>query len=132
MLKLSRLEVTRVVAKTAALESIVAELDGDTIVLRQAPDEFLFLPALPDSSVVLEEDPYAIILEDSSWFGGWLAADETAELLERHCEWEPPAARPAYTQGAVAEIPTMMHMTEEKTLFVVHAPYVHDFEERIS
>ena len=132
MLKLNRLHVTRVVAQTAALEIIAAELDDNTIVLRMAPDEYLFYPAFDDPYFILEQDPYAIILNDSSYFGGWLSAENTAELLALHCEWEPPTARPAYTQGGVAEIPLMMWLTAEKTLFVTHAPYVHDFEERIA
>ena len=82
------------VATTAALEIIAAELDDNTIVLRMAPDEYLFYPAFDDPYFILEQDPYAIILNDSSYFGGWLSAENTAELLALHCEWEPPTARP--------------------------------------
>ena len=132
MLKLNRLAVTRIAATTAALESVAAQCDENTIVLRHAPDEYLFYPALPDPNIVLAFDAHAIVLEDSSWFGNTLSAADSAELLERFCEWEPPTERPAFAQGAVAEIPTMLYFTTDKTLFVVHAPYVHDFEERIS
>ena len=132
MLKLNRLTATRITSTTAALESLAETLGADTVVMRIAPDEYLFIPELAQPEAILEFDPYAIILQDSSWFGGELAADESADLLEIHCEWEPPTERPVFAQGAVAEIPLKMWFTTEKTLFVLHAPYAHDFEERVS
>lgn len=118
MLVLERLPATRVVAKPEALD----RLPGG---LRLAPDEALFID--PVGKV---PDEHAIVVEDHSFMGVWMSAEEAAELLERHCEWEPPAQ--GLAQGAVAGIPAKLWFAEQRVLILVQAPYADDFMERIA
>ena len=124
MLVLKRLTGTRVVAAAAALDG--AHWPADTLALRIAGDELLLIPPQRDVNLA---DPYAIVITDGSYQGGWV--DEAAGLrfLARHCEWELPAARPALAQGAVAGFPLKLWFAEEQILFIVPAAYAADFLE---
>ena len=129
MPKLNRMPATRVVANAAALDLLGA---GESLVLRFAPDEAWISPPLNEISKVLAKDSYAIIIADSGYAGVWLATDEALDFLERNCEWEIPAERPAFAQGAVAGVPTKLWLEPERVLFLVPAPYATDFEERLA
>jgi len=127
--KLNRIPATRVVAKAAALDSLEA---GESLVLRFAPDEAWISPPLTDVSKLEAGDPHGIIIADSGYSGVWLAADEALSFLERNCEWDIPAKRPAFAQGAVAGVPAKLWLESERVLFLVPTPYATDFEERMS
>lgn len=124
---LNRLDATRIVATADALNS--AAWPAGTLALRFAPDEVLVMP--PIATVELN-DPHAIVFADGGYAGVWLPAADALDFLERTCEWELPHARPAFAQGAVADIPTKLWLEEERVLFVVPAPYAADFEERLA
>lgn len=120
MPKFERWPAFRVVATPEALD----RLDGD--LLRLAPDEALLL--LEDEAVEVD-DEHAIIVRDHSFVGAWFEKSLAAEILARHCEWEPPSS--GFAQGAVAGIPTKLWFRGELVLMLVQAPYAVEFEERL-
>lgn len=123
---LERLHATRVVAAPAALEAV--SWPAGTLVLRTAPDEVLAIPSCaPEVS-----DPHAIVESEHGFSGLWVSAEDACSLLERHCEWEAPAERPALAQGWIAEIPAKIWLEQERALLLVPAPFAAEFEERIS
>ncbi len=126
MLALNRLDTTRIIATPAALDA--AAYTKDAVVIRIAPDEALVIPAQPDLTVA---DEHAIVLQDSAWSGVWVSPEKAADILERHCEWEAPAALPAQAQGAVAGIPTKFYFDTDRVLVVIPSPYQREFEHRI-
>lgn len=123
---LERILLTHIVAAPAALDATV--WPGSTRVLRIAADEALVIP--PQADLALD-DPYAITVLDDGFVGVWLAQTEALALLERACEWEPPQERPALAQGMVAGIPAKVWFETERILFLIPAPYAHDFQERL-
>ena len=123
---LKRLPATRIVATPVALDEVV--WPEEALVLRFAPDEVLVMPPLGSVPV---SDSHAIIIAEGGFAGVWLTAAEALAFLERACEWEIPNERPTFAQGAVAGIATKIWLEEERVLFVVPAPYAHDFEERV-
>ena len=127
MLALDRISATRIAATPEALDS-AAWPDG-ALVLRLAPDEVLVTPMLAGFHL---SDPHAIIVSESGFAGAWLAAAEAVEVLQRCCEWQLPTRRPAFAQGAVAGIPAKLWFETDRVLFLVPAPYAHDFAERVS
>jgi hypothetical protein len=42
-----------------------------------------------------------------------------------------PTARPAFAQGAVANIPLKLWFEHDRVLFIVQSPFAADFEERM-
>lgn len=125
MLELKPISATRIVASPAALDKAVWPVAA--LVLRVASDEALITPPIEGLTL---DDPYAIIVPDGGFAAGWVAAEEALAFLERACEWELPSQRPALAQGAVAGVPVKLWLEEERVLFVVPGPYVHDFGER--
>lgn len=123
-----RLEATRVAATPAALDA--ARWPEGARVLRLAPDEALVLAAVGPE--VVADDPFAIVEPESGFSGIWLPAAEALDVLARTCAWELPRARPAFAQGAVADLPVKLWFEEERVLFVVPAPYAEDLAERLS
>jgi hypothetical protein len=79
----------------------------------------------------LTTDPHAIIAPEGSFMGMWLPLAEALEYLERACAWELPTARPAFAQGAVANIPLKLWFEHDRVLFIVQSPFAADFEERM-
>jgi hypothetical protein len=126
VLALERMPVTRVVAKPAALDTLKPA--GKSLVLRTAPDEALLLPPRADLSL---HDPHAIIVDDGGFAGVWLTKDIALNLLARHCEWFVPPGRLGLQQGAIANIATRLWVEESAILFLIPAPLVQDFEERV-
>lgn len=127
MLELKRIPGTKIAATPAALDS--AKWPEGTLVFRIAADEALITPPVADVQV---NDPYAIVVADSSYAGAWLPMAEALALLERTCEWEIPGERPAFAQGAIAGIPAKLWLEKDRALFILPAPYVADFEERMA
>lgn len=125
-----RLQATRLVASPAALEALT--WPAEALVLRFAPDELLIVPPLEAATELLALDPHAIVVAEAGYAGLWLPAAEALAFLERKCEWAIPRARPAFAQGAVAGIPTKLWLGSERVLFLIPAPYVADFEERLN
>ena len=127
MPEFKRLTATRVVAAGNTLDSVTEPS------LRFAPDESLILaaPAVVRDKI-LAGDPHAIVISDNSFLGAHYQVSEALEMLERHCEWQPPARPlwPCMAQGAVAGIPTKLSFSQDSVLVVVQAPYLHDFLER--
>jgi glycine cleavage system aminomethyltransferase T len=119
------MEATRIVARPEALDE-VARRPG--VVLRIAADELVALEPIAADSVA---DPHAILARESGFSGLWLSEAEAAELLARACAWEPPAARPATAQGALADIAVKLHFSGERVLLLVPTPYAADLEERL-
>jgi hypothetical protein len=124
---LNRLPATRIVAKPAALDS--AAWPKDSLVLRLAADEALIIPPISNPTF---EDPHAIVVADNGFAGVWLPWTEAQKFLERTCDWELPHQRPALAQGSIAGLPAKLWLEAERVLFVVPAPYIHDFEERMA
>ena len=122
-----RLLATRIISTPEALNTV--SWPADHRILPIAPDEVLIIPPVETVEV---DDPHAIIINDGGFAGLWLAADEAHDLLERVCEWTIPTARPAFAQGAIAEIPAKLWLEEDRVLFIIPAPYATDFEERIA
>ncbi len=122
-----RIIATRIVAAPAALDAVAWPLD--TLALRIAPDEMLIVG---EANLPGIDDPHAIIVPDTGWAGLWLSAPEAMEVLARTCEWEPPAARPAFAQGMVAGLPIKLWLEEERVLFLAPAPFAADLEERLA
>jgi hypothetical protein len=133
---LEPLTCTRVVATIAALDAV--RWPTDSIALRVAPDEVLIIrdgvPDRPDSgdpAPVGLADPHAIVERDSGWCGAWVPSDHALELVERACTWEPPRARPAFAQGAFADLPVKIWFEPDRVLFIVAAPFAADLEARL-
>jgi hypothetical protein len=133
---------TRIVATVAALEA--ARWPTGSIALRVAPDEMLIVrngeadraepvdPTLVSLvSLVGAADPHAIIEGDSGWRGAWVPGAQALALVERACRWEPPRARPAFAQGALADLPVKIWFGHERVLFIVAAPFAADLEARL-
>ena len=120
------LTATRIAATSAALDA--AQWPSDAIVLRTAPDEAIVLAAIASSLIA---DAHAIVEAETALFGVWMPIDEALALLERECDWELPAARPAFAQGGVAGLPLKLWFERDRVLFVVSAPFATDFAERL-
>ncbi len=124
---LERIAGTRVVASPAALDA--TRWPSGALAWRVAPDEVFVTAAVSAESI---NDPHAIVEPDAGFVGAWVDADRARGLLERSCEWELPAERPALAQGAVAGLPVKLWLEHDRVMFVVAAPYARDFEERLS
>jgi glycine cleavage system aminomethyltransferase T len=132
--RLERIEAVHVMASPEALDS--AEWGGDRSALRIAPDELLLLGTEDDPPTAAEAevavgDPHAIVERETGFSGAWVPAAEAEELLARTCAWELPEARPAFAQGAVAEVPVKILFEEQRALFVVQTPWAHELEDRL-
>jgi len=126
VLVLERLAGTRIVATPAALDRAI--WPAGVLVLRLAPDEVLVTAPVDGAAVA---DPHAIIVSEGGFVGVWVAAEEARALLEHHCEWEPPASRPAFAQGMVAGLPMKLWFEERRVLFLTPAPYAHELVKRL-
>lgn len=118
---------TRIVATPTALNN--AAWPENSLPLRTAPDEVLLLNS--STPISLPTDPHAIIEPEGSFMGLWLPTKEAFEFLEQTCAWELPTARPAFAQGAVANVPVKLWLEHERILFIVQAPFAADFLERL-
>ncbi len=129
--RLSPIEATRVVAAPAALDGLTADAPwpGDALALRIAPDELL-VTALPTFEVA--GDPHAIVERETGFSCVWLDAADTAALLDRECDWERPAGRPALAQGEIAGIPVKLWFEAKRTLLLAPAPFAAAFQRRLS
>ena len=132
----TRLEATRIVASPEALDKPlgddgVCSLSGAPA-MRTADDEVLVFARL-DANVVAEliEDEHAIVLHETSLASLSIESSRAHELLARHCAWELPRERPAFAQGAVAEIPVKLWLEDDHVQFVVSGALVHELEERL-
>lgn len=124
-----RLAGTRIVAAPAALDEL--DLPREAVALRFAADELFVTPPLVDLSTLLAADAHAIAIDDAAFSGAWIQERVALDLLERHCQWPIPTARPAFAQGAVAGIATKLWLDEGRVLFVVPTPFAHEMEERL-
>ena len=127
--RFERLCGTRIASTAAALDAVA--WPAGTIALRFAVDELYITPPLVDSDVVLALDEHAIIVVDNAFSGARVEEGQACALLERFCEWEIPAERPAFAQGAVAGVPTKLWLTAGQVLFIVPTPYAHEMEARL-
>jgi hypothetical protein len=125
--ELKRLTATRIVATPSALNSVA--VPANTVTLRFAPDELFLTPATPN---VVVDDGFAIVIDEGGYAGISLPTTTANTFLERNCEWAIPAERPVFVQGAIAGIPTKLYLQENNVLFIIPAPYAHDFQERLS
>lgn len=119
-----RMPARRVVARPEALDR--AKPREDTLMLRVAPDEVLLFP---DVDIDLG-DPHALSLSETGFSGVWLEVKVALNFLERTCTWQLPSERPAFAQGAVAELPVKLYFEKDRVLILIPAPYAADFEER--
>ncbi len=126
-LPFARVAGTRIVAKPAALDA--ALWPAAALVLRLAADE-VFVTAVVDASLV--DDPHALVVPDAGFVGVWLPMAAAQDFLERECEWEVPATRPAFAQGMVAGLPMKLWLETDRVLFLVPAPYATDLQERLA
>lgn len=125
MQELSRMLATRIVAQPDALDAL--EVGEGAIGLRISADELLIFPPQP----VEISDPYAIVIEDGSFSGGWFTMEEALDFLLHNTEWELPNDRPAFAQGSVAGVATKLYFEEDRVLIIVPSPYTHEMEERM-
>ena len=121
---LERMSARRIVARPDSLDA--ATFPDETLVLRLAADEVLLIP---DGDVKLD-DPHALELSESGFAGVWLEPEVVLNFLERTCTWQLPSERPAFAQGAVAELPVKLYFEEDRVLILTSAPYAAEFEER--
>lgn len=128
----TRLMGTRIVATPDALEG--AHWPTDAIVLRFAADEIYLTAPLSaaDQTAILAQDAHALIINEGAFSAVWIDEARSLALLERFCEWEIPADRPAFAQGAVAGIPTKLWLTQGRFLWIVQSPYVEEMEDRLA
>jgi hypothetical protein len=133
---LEPLVCTRVVAAAAAIDA--ARWPEGSIALRVAPDEVLIIPDpvadradQTDLSDVRVADPHAIVERDTGWCAAWVPSGHAIDLVERACRWEPPRARPAFAQGALADLPVKIWFEQDRVLFIVAAPFAADLEARL-
>jgi hypothetical protein len=79
---------------------------------RVAPDELLLIaPAgvLPDGvpDLLRERDPHAVAVDQTAGWTVWtLAGSDAVGAFARLSEIPPPTQRPAFVQGAIAEVPS--------------------------
>lgn len=126
----ARLMGTRIAATPAALD--VSAWPDESIALRFAADELYITPPLADPDVVLAHDEHAIVIAEGAFSGAWVEEAQALDILARLCEWEIPAARPAFAQGAVSGIATKLWLTTGRVLFIVPTPYAHEMEARLA
>jgi hypothetical protein len=131
--ELKRIEAARIVATSASLDTAIWR--NGTLALRIAPDELLVINETgemgPEIARGIVKDTHAIIERNAGLAGAWVAADEALAFLERACEWELPRERPAFAQGAVADLPMKLWLEEDRVLLMVPAAYATDLEERL-
>jgi hypothetical protein len=124
---LERLRGLRVVADPVALEAATWHGDGETTVLRLAPDDAFVIGATGVD--VADED--AIIELETGFAGAWMAVDGVAH----HIEWPLPADRPALAQGAVANVPARVWLPGEghdgEVLLMTAAAYADELASRL-
>ena len=75
---------------------------------------------------------HAIVERETSFTSAWVETEEATRFLQRACPWALPTERPAFAQGAVAEIPVKLWFEEASVRFVVPAAYAADLEERMT
>ncbi len=127
MRALERMLFTRVVATPAAIDRAVWPTGA--LVLRIAQDEVLAAGTVDLGAV---PDQHAIVEPETAFCGAWVDHKSGIQFLEHACDWELPAERPAFAQGAVAGIPVKVWFEAERILFLVPVPFVIDFAERWS
>lgn len=129
MLEFSRLSATRVVSTEEILDSV---LTSDEKTLRLAPDEALLLGV--SGQEVLDADSHAIVISEGSFFAVEFKPHLALDLMQQHCEWEPPNRQdwPCFCQGAMAGIPVKIHFSEDAVRLCVQSVYLHELQERLS
>ncbi len=123
----TRFPGTRIVATPASLDS--ARWPAGAIVLRTARDEAFVLAVVAADAI---DDSHAIVVADAGYAGVWLSTDEAQAYLERHCEWEPPAVRPAFAQGMVGGLATKLWFEHNRVLILTPATLADDLQERLA
>jgi hypothetical protein len=120
---LDRLHGLRVVADPAALDA--ARWQGaDITVLRLAPDDAFAIGAT-DVDIA---DEHAIVETEPGFAGAWLPVDAVAH----HVEWSIPAERPAFAQGAVANVPARLWLPDDgDALLITAAAYADELASRL-
>lgn len=131
MIHFERILGTRVVALPDAVDAIVAPAEG--LALRFAPDEVLLTAKLSEEgrADLIANDPHAIAIDEGAFSGAWVDEAHALKLLAHLAEWPMPSERPAFTQGAVAGLPTKLWFEDGRVFFVVQTPYAHELEERL-
>jgi hypothetical protein len=129
-IRAEHIDATRIIATPAALDAAI--WPRGALAMRIAPDEALVITeARHEIARDIVKDPHAIVERDAGFAGAWVAADEALAFRERACEWELPRERPAFAQGAVADLPMKLWLEEDRVLLIVPAPYATDLEERL-
>ena len=124
----------RVVAAPEALDRAVWHDDGpgpdefEPLVLRLAPDDALAVGA----TGVDIDDEHAIIEREAGFLALMFPADEFADLVVPHLEWPAPSERPAFSQGAIAGVPSKLYIdTTGAAIVFVMASYIDDLRTRL-
>ena len=125
--RFERLEATRIVASPETLDRL--SLPAGAFALRTAPDELLVEGEMPRDAV---DDNHALVERETSFASAWVEREEATRFLQRACPWALPTERPAFAQGAVAEIPVKLWFEEASVRFVVPAAYAADLEEQMT
>lgn len=125
MLALETLAGLRIVASPEALDGVKSS--DETIALRLAPDDALFL----DATEIQVTDDHAIAVPESGFVGVWLTSAQLVERVMPHIEWSMPEERPALAQGLVAGVPAKLWLDDDRALLLCAAPYAHELTERL-
>lgn len=111
MLEFARAEASILccLARPEELDALPAV--GRTYACRVAPDELLLVAPPGDlpgdvAPLLSERDPDAIAVDQSAGWTVWtLLGPDAGRAFARLSEIPPPAERPAFVQGAIAEVP---------------------------
>ena len=129
MPELEHMSVTRIVASPAALDALDLQL---RLHFRTAPDEIMLLSEHEDALAIKILDAHKIQINDTNWYGIWLESDAALNFLAQLCEWRLPDARPAFAQGAVANVPVKLWLETDRVLILTAGPFRHDLQERMN
>lgn len=121
---LEQLPGLRVVADPAALDAATWRGPAEVTVLRLAPDDIFAIGA----TEVDVDDEHAIVESEPGFGGAWLPVEDVAQ----HVEWSIPAERPAFAQGAVANVPARIWLPDDGDVLLITAvAYADDLESRL-
>ena len=132
MPELEQVAGIRVVARPDALDRATWNPDDVTVVWRMAPDEaFSWRAGSPTRSVQLD-DPDAIVELEHGFSVAYLLPDDV-DVVQRHCEFAWPEARPAMVQGKVAGVPVKIWLADfpNGDCLLVQTCYAHDLRTRL-
>jgi hypothetical protein len=123
----------RVAARPDALDRAIWHGDGTS---PGAPVEFRFAPDEAFAAVGIDgtvdvDDEHAIVVPEPGFVAVECTAEEFVRVIVPHVEWTVPPG-PAFVQGAIANVPARVRITEDGAAVVLVAKaHEHEFRARI-